>query len=163
MLNCWKELDGYRSFVKENWKEFHVEGWGMYVLKEKFKMIKEKLKRWNKEQTQNLGEKIVYAKKKLNMLEIKGETSSLLENEVKAKRELAEKVHNFLRLNFSIQWQRSTIRWLKDGDTNSKYFHGCINKRRRNSGILTLKENDRMLRGVEEIKEPIINHFHSQF
>jgi exonuclease III len=35
MLNCWKDIDGYHNFVKEQWRELSVEGWGMYVLKEK--------------------------------------------------------------------------------------------------------------------------------
>lgn len=34
-------------------------------------------------------------------------------------------------MNESILWKKSRCRWIKDGDTNSKYFHAVINKRRR--------------------------------
>jgi len=40
MLKCWAEFLGYHDFVRNNWRLFEVEGWGGYVLKNKFKLVK---------------------------------------------------------------------------------------------------------------------------
>ncbi|GAU43560.1 hypothetical protein TSUD_245250 [Trifolium subterraneum] len=44
MLKCWKDFPGYNIFVKDKWNSYQVDGWGGFVLKEKFKMIKMTLK-----------------------------------------------------------------------------------------------------------------------
>ncbi|MCI41399.1 endonuclease/exonuclease/phosphatase family protein, partial [Trifolium medium] len=46
MLKCWKEVPGYNLFVRDKWNSLQVDGWGGFVLKEKFKMIKSALKEW---------------------------------------------------------------------------------------------------------------------
>ena len=47
MLKCWATFTGYSGFVREKWCTFQVDGWGGYVLKEKFKLIKLALKEWH--------------------------------------------------------------------------------------------------------------------
>lgn len=37
-------MEWYHNFVKDQWLSMNVEGWGMFVLKEKLKMMKAKLK-----------------------------------------------------------------------------------------------------------------------
>lgn len=54
--------------------------------------------------------------------------------------------------NCSIQWQRSRIRWMKKGDANRKFFHGFINKRRKENELLSIKINGKRLNEVDEIK-----------
>ncbi|CAK8542484.1 unnamed protein product [Lathyrus sativus] len=73
MLNYWREINGYHKFVKEQWSNLNVEGWGMFVLKEKFKMIIGSLKEWHKKNTQNLDSRIKDIKLEINNLEAKGE------------------------------------------------------------------------------------------
>ncbi|GAU34505.1 hypothetical protein TSUD_388170 [Trifolium subterraneum] len=58
MLKCWKDVPGYNIFVKDKWQSYQVDGWGGFVLKEKFKMIKTTLKDWHKTHTQNLPSRI---------------------------------------------------------------------------------------------------------
>lgn len=49
VMKCWEDMEGYENFVKEAWKEIEVDGWKCYILKEKLKIIKNKLKGWNKD------------------------------------------------------------------------------------------------------------------
>lgn len=48
-LDCWWDDKGVVKFVVEFWSSMEVEGWGEYVLKEKLKRLKMKLKVWYKE------------------------------------------------------------------------------------------------------------------
>ena len=47
--NCWLEHDGFKSFIVEEWKKIQITGRKAYVIKEKLKIIRESLKKWNKE------------------------------------------------------------------------------------------------------------------
>jgi hypothetical protein len=35
--------------------------------------------------------------------------------------------------------QRAKEKWLKNGDKNTKYFHACVNQRRRSNQILQIQ------------------------
>jgi hypothetical protein len=99
----------------------------------------------------------------LKKLELKGEKGDLTEEEINTYRERAAQVYKLSNLNCSIQWQKSRVRWLKEGDGNTRYFHGCINKRRRENEILSLESNGRMLTSASEIKRVVVEHFKNQF
>jgi hypothetical protein len=53
MLKCWRDIFGYNLFVRKRWLSFQFDGWGGFVLKEKFKKIKVALKEWHAAHTQN--------------------------------------------------------------------------------------------------------------
>lgn len=113
--------------------------------------------------SQNLGEKIKRSKEDLNNLEIKEESVGLSMEEIKEKREKAADLHKFSNLNCSIHWQKSRIKWLREGDANSKYFHGCIKRRRRNNEIIHLDNNGEKVEDVDEMKKVIFDHFQNRF
>jgi hypothetical protein len=58
MLKCWKDIPGYHQFVREKWSALQIDGWGGFVLKEKFKSIKLTLKEWHEAHSQNLPSRI---------------------------------------------------------------------------------------------------------
>ncbi|XP_058725904.1 uncharacterized protein LOC131597211 [Vicia villosa] len=47
--NEWFSNNDFVSFIEKEWKELEVSGRGDYVLKEKFRLIKDKMKWWNRE------------------------------------------------------------------------------------------------------------------
>ena len=47
--NMWLRADGFKILLKEWWQNIEVRGLGSYVLTEKLKAIKVKLKDWNRE------------------------------------------------------------------------------------------------------------------
>ncbi|XP_058783382.1 uncharacterized protein LOC131658063 [Vicia villosa] len=47
--NEWFSFDSFIPFVENEWKSLKVEGRGDYVLKEKLRLLKDKLRSWNKD------------------------------------------------------------------------------------------------------------------
>lgn len=55
--------------------------------------------------------------------------------------------------------QQSRNQWVKDGDTNSKFFHKCVESRGRLKGFSRLRIKGRWVEGVSELKEGARLHF----
>ena len=79
-----------------------MEGWGGYVLKEKFKLIKRALKEWHISHSQNLSAQIASLKDRLAELDSKGEVDELLEVERGELYDVSANIHSLSRLNTSI-------------------------------------------------------------
>lgn len=107
MLKCLEQMEGYEEFVKKGWSEFQVSGWKGYMLKEKLKGVKNKLKTWNREHCGNLDSKISEAKDELLRLDLKGEEGNLLVEEVVQRRLCVTKIHVRNSRKCSLLWQKS--------------------------------------------------------
>jgi hypothetical protein len=114
-LGCWSDIPGYHQFVSSKWKSCQVEGWGGYVLKEKFKLIKLALKEWHATQTQNLPGKLNSLKDRITVLDVKGESEMLSEDECAELHGIASDIHSMSRPHTRICWQLSRVQWLRDG------------------------------------------------
>lgn len=57
-LSCWLEEKGFKELVEEEWKTSKVEGWSGYVLKEKLKSLKERIRAWHGSNFGNLDNRI---------------------------------------------------------------------------------------------------------
>jgi len=163
MLKCWQDMPGYKKFVIERWQSFEVEGWGGYVLREKLKRIKLALKEWHSVHARNISGKIEVLKNRLSELDEGGEVGELSDGEIQEMRGITTDIHSLSRVSASISWQQSRIRWLKDGDENSKYFHSALVRRRRRNAIVSLMANGTLVEGVQPIRNAVFSHFKHHF
>lgn len=133
------------------------------MLKEKLKGTKSRLKVWNKEHCANLESQTLKAKDELAKIDLKGEANSLSLEEEDCRRQCYVNIHRLSSLNCSFLWQKSRMRWLKEGDANSKFFHRCIQRRRKVNEILGLVFYDVLVEEVEPLRERIGGFFDNHF
>lgn len=162
-LKCWADMPGYKLFVTDKWKSLRVEGWGGYVLKERFKLIKRALKEWHLSHSQNLSVKISSLKDRLAELDSKGEVDELSEGECGEVHDVSATIHSLSRLDNSICWQQSRNKWLREGDANSKFFHSVTSSRRRHNTLCSILVEGVRIEGVEPIRQAVFTHFESHF
>jgi len=62
----------YTEYVWSQWHDIHIEGWRGFVLKEKLKRIKERLKTWHQNHVQNLDGRMKQATNRISSLDTKG-------------------------------------------------------------------------------------------
>jgi len=113
----------YEQFVREQGRSFDITGWGGHVLKQKFIMIKSKLKECHQQHAQNIDERLRLVKDRMSTLDSKGEMSDLVEAEVVELHDLSERLHSLSRVQSSMCWRKARLNWLHEGDANTKKIH----------------------------------------
>jgi len=68
-----------------------------------------------------------------------------------------------LHLQCSMNWQKSRLKWLQEGDENSKFFHGVMLARRRRNNIHMVNVNGVNVEGVLNVRQAAFNHFSNHF
>jgi hypothetical protein len=63
-----------------------------------------------------------------------------------------------------IQWQRrGGVKWILEGDSNSRYFHGKANGRKKKCTIFALEDGERVIREPKEIREHVESYYKTLF
>ena len=109
MLKYWQEMSGYKQFVKDKWHSLQIDGWGGYVLREKFKLIKIALKEWHSVHAKNIPGKIEVLKNRFLDLDEAGEDGKLSEEEIDELRNITHDIHSLSCVSAGISWQQSRM------------------------------------------------------
>lgn len=99
----------------------------------------------------------------LNKLDVAAETRDLTTAEDNLRRALTIELWQKKRLKESLIVQKSRFQWLKDGDTNSHFFHKCIHGWRASNGINGLKIDGVWVHEPNQVKKAIEDHFKQAF
>ena len=100
------------------------------MIKERLKLLKVKLKRWNKECFGDLNKLNMEVVNELNEVDKKDEESGLSEEEIVLRRKLLEEFWKVSTKYEFLMHQKSKKKWIKEGDDNTKFFHSTINGRK---------------------------------
>lgn len=92
--------------VKNFWITTRVEGWAAYVMKEKLKLLKIFLARWNKEEFGHIDTKIANQGDEIKMLDLKGESTMLDEEEIDKRKGLLGELWEISRMKESLLFQK---------------------------------------------------------
>ena len=129
-LDIWQEDKEFDKFVKGKWESYVVKGNEFAVVKEKLKMLKSDLKGWNKEVFGYTDKIKLDILRKIQELDMRDDLVDLEEDKIRERRELLSQLQDINVRNESLLQQKSRALWLKQRDTNSKYFHASIKWRR---------------------------------
>lgn len=151
------------KFVEEEWENLQVEGWGAYVFKEKLKALKNKLKDWNKQVFGDINNRRKDVVRDMNLLDANSEFDDLDVEEQRKRKDLAADLWRISNLQETLLHQKSRLKWIKDGDLNSKFFHSTINWRRRVNYVVGLNINGEWIEEPREVKKEIKEYFEKKF
>ncbi|GKV05101.1 hypothetical protein SLEP1_g17145 [Rubroshorea leprosula] len=120
-------------------------------------------KEWNREVFGHIDRNLEKIRCEIKNLDDKAENGELSETEIEQRRSYFQQVWEWNSRKDSLLCQKSRQKWLQEGDANSKYFHGCIVKRRRRNGIEGVVKNEAWVEEVPEVKKVIKEFFELKF
>jgi hypothetical protein len=149
--------------VRGWWDSFQFVGSSSFVLAKKMKALKWEIKRWNLEEFGDVRDKNKASSEELKALDRLEEERSLNEVEKERKRQICRELEASL-LQEEISWrQKSRIRWLKEGDKCTKFFHQVANANRRNNSIESLVVDGTLSSDPTIVSNHIVNFYDSLF
>ncbi|XP_058762988.1 uncharacterized protein LOC131636401 [Vicia villosa] len=142
-----------------------VEGRGDYVLKEKLRLLKERLRWCNKEVFGRKDLDVEEGVKDINIgddrLELEAEDLHL--GILKNMKEATSWFWSKLRIKENMLVQKSRVKWLNECDSNNDYFHKVMKERRRHNHMGLINSSEGNMKTVKEVKEEVVRHFSSKF
>ena len=155
--NMWFKVDGFNELIRGWWQEAGGRGRTSFRLASKLKILKDKIKTWNKDVFGRLEVNKNLALQQVEFWDRVESDRSLTERETELKTKDVFKKWVILE---ETHWrQLSRELWLREGDKNTSFFHRMTNAHRRNNSMEKIKINGRWLEEEREVREGVVNAF----
>nr|GEU41234.1 RNA-directed DNA polymerase, eukaryota [Tanacetum cinerariifolium] len=164
LFHYWFEVDGFDKFIEDSWKDDPIiESNDLVRMTKKLKYLKEKIRIWN-----NLNKEKSHKSKRSLLAELadcdgtidKGEGEN---NVVNRRTEVVNLLQEVEKKNSLEAAQKAKIKWAIEGDENSKYYHGVINKKRNQLSIRGILVEGTWIDSPSLVKSEFLSHFKNQF
>jgi len=162
-MDCWLKNNQYKALVKQVWCGEVQSGWGSIVLKNKLKTLKSSLKRWSLEYGDSYKNKVEHLKQQLHHFDTIAQVRTLGDDEVKSMKSIQQELWEVSLAHESILRQKSRIKWLKEGDSNTAFFHKSINFRRHYNAIQGIFIENTWVQQPNLIKQEAVKFFNARF
>ena len=90
---------------------------------------------WNREQYGDTLKKVQRIEADLNSLEDVSTNRQLTSHELMTQKKLQEELWSAAQSHESLKRQKVRVKWIKEGDCNSRYFHLLMNSKRTNNAV----------------------------
>ncbi|GKV51770.1 hypothetical protein SLEP1_g58395 [Rubroshorea leprosula] len=162
-FDAWLEHPDCKEVISKVWKSVEVRGWKGFRLKEKLRETKKALKKWSANHTTEVDRRIIEAERIIVEMDEKEEHSQLSKVDIEKRRNGFLDLWKNMKIQESMWQQKSRKMWLKEGHANSKFFHRSVKGRWRRNEINSIQIKGDQCRGVNEIKEGVMNYFKGLF
>ncbi|GJS32565.1 RNA-directed DNA polymerase, eukaryota [Tanacetum coccineum] len=97
------------------------------------------------------------------LVDVKLEGGVVSESTLLRRMELQCKLYDLNQLNANDSFQKSKVKWAIEGDENSKFFHGMINRKRSHLAIRGVFDKGNWVTDPGVVKQVFCNHFEARF
>ncbi|KAM1304224.1 hypothetical protein ACFX2F_021920 [Malus domestica] len=161
--SMWLDHQDFFPLVEDVWKSSNFYGCPMYVLGAKLRVLKSRIKVWNKSVFGDVNMNVDKAFDALD--EIQKEISSLGPSEERFTKEdnASLCVQNALIAQEKFYRDKSRIKWLSEGDNNTSFFHSMVKIRKLHRSLAVMRDGNRVLDNQMDISQHVITYFQDLF
>jgi len=162
-LDVWQKDVRFKELVRTKWESYDIRGNGLYVLKEKLKRLKFDIRNWNKYVFGDVNKQKVELEKRIQVLDGKDDEGELSVDDREERRQLLAELGQVRVKQEVILQQKARLRWVSQGDLNTKFYHSSIKWRRMHNGINGLKVGDQWCDDPVEVKARVKEFIEGRF
>ncbi|GJX88576.1 RNA-directed DNA polymerase, eukaryota [Tanacetum coccineum] len=164
MYHSWFSYEGFDAMVSQAWNSFDYNDSNKLIcFKRKLQDLKKIIRAWINNQ--------ISLKKgiKTSLLNKLADIDKVLDSGVKSdeillsRLEVSRRLFNLNQSDFKDAAQQAKVKWAIEGDENSKFFHGVINKKRAQLAVRGVFNNGTWCTDPNLVKESFLSHFASRF
>ncbi|GKA73884.1 RNA-directed DNA polymerase, eukaryota [Tanacetum coccineum] len=162
--HSWFDLVGFDDMIKLSWQSFsYSDVNGMIRFKKKLQDLKVIIRHWVKAKRLELSGSKIDITTELGRI-YKVMDSGMVDDAIVLRRlELKSNLLKITEMEAKDRIQKSKVKWAVEGDENSKFFHGIINKRRSQLAIRGVFVDGIWRSDPDMIKNAFFDHFEARF
>ncbi|GKA00653.1 RNA-directed DNA polymerase, eukaryota [Tanacetum coccineum] len=164
LFHYWFEWEGFDKFVTETWSQMIiVDPNAISRFMKKLKCLKEKIRVWTKAKKES---EFCQKSKLKGML---SDIDSLIDNRsidhelINKRSDVMKSLQDLEKLESLEVAQKAKIKWSIEGDENTKYFHGILNKKRNQLAIRGILVDGVWIESPNMVKDEFLLHFKDRF
>ncbi|XP_073048877.1 uncharacterized protein [Primulina eburnea] len=158
--NAWLLHHKLKEEVKAWWNTGTIQGWEGFKFMSKLKEIKSKVKKWNFEVFGDVNVRISELQNKISQLDAREEGGNSYPNLQEHRREAKCDLETLNIRKFQMESQKAKVKWLQEGDQNTKFFHTLLIGRRNRAIIEKIELEDGSVVSEEKAIENTIVGFY---
>nr|GEY81496.1 RNA-directed DNA polymerase, eukaryota, reverse transcriptase zinc-binding domain protein [Tanacetum cinerariifolium]GEY81503.1 RNA-directed DNA polymerase, eukaryota, reverse transcriptase zinc-binding domain protein [Tanacetum cinerariifolium] len=160
----WLEVDGFSNLVNDSWNEAPVDNSnGIRNLMKKLQYLKNKIREWNYANKSSSSAAMTNLKKELHILEEAIDNGKSSETIISKRLEAIDSIQRLNKISIDELAQKAKIKWSVEGDENSKFFHGMLNKKRSQMNIRGVMSDGVWIDKPDLVKSEFLHHFSNRF
>nr|GFA33446.1 RNA-directed DNA polymerase, eukaryota, reverse transcriptase zinc-binding domain protein [Tanacetum cinerariifolium] len=160
----WLEIDGFSKLVNDSWNEAPVDiSNGIRNFMKKLHYLKNKIREWNYANKSSSVNEMTKLKKELHILDEVIDNGKGSEAIISKRLEVIDSIQRINQRSSAELAQKAKIQWSVEGDENSKFFHGMLNKKRSQVSIRGVMTDGVWIDDPELVKREFLHHFSNRF
>nr|GEU99330.1 G-type lectin S-receptor-like serine/threonine-protein kinase LECRK1 [Tanacetum cinerariifolium] len=162
--HSWFSFKGFDDMVEHTWNSFSLtDSNGMIRFKKKLQGLKIIIRNWVKAKKHHLSGVRCSIKNELGDIDKDLDRGDLSDSKLHRRMDLLHQLHDIDISDSKDFIQKSKIKWVVEGDENSKFFHGIINKKRSQLAIRGVFVDGLWVTDPCKVKDAFRNHFEARF
>jgi len=158
-FDFWSKHPQFSSIVRQVW-DSPIQGYSMYRLVSRLKVLKGRLKQLNREAFSNISARAEEAREALRLVQIDLQLHPLDSDLADLEKTRRRLFVDLRRDEESFYMQKSRIRWLQESDRNSRFFHLSVKKRQLRNRILSVTNNiGELITNAEMVPQVFVSFF----
>ncbi|GJU58525.1 hypothetical protein Tco_1236291 [Tanacetum coccineum] len=162
--HSWFELQGFDLFITQTWEDIQLDDKNDLVrFKKKLQTLKKAIRVWVNTQKSSQSASVHELKSKLNLIDSKIDKGDVNADLLVTRMSIMKQLQETNYLESRDHFQKAKIHWAVEGDENSKFFHGIVNKKRANLAVKGVMVDGDWVDDPIRVKEEFHDYFATRF
>ncbi|GKE32739.1 RNA-directed DNA polymerase, eukaryota, partial [Tanacetum coccineum] len=163
-FHYWFEFEGFDSFVENTWKDMSIsEPNSMLRLLKKLRSLKGQIRLWVKDKNNSVLNIKKDLKSQLTHIDASLDKGDISPGILDQRSSILNHISSMEKNEALELAQKAKVKWSIEGDKNTKFFHGIINKQRNNLVIRGIIVDGNWIEDPKMVKNKFLSHFADRF